>query len=55
VAAVVTRVLDRPGERRIIATAASGEALEFDVEPERDVLAGEAGFVTLRRAKVFSV
>jgi sulfate/thiosulfate transport system ATP-binding protein len=55
VAAKVERVLDRPGERRVIATASTGETLEFDVEPERAVDKGEAGFVTLRRAKVFSL
>ncbi|MGN7294153.1 sulfate/molybdate ABC transporter ATP-binding protein [Rhizobium sp. SAFR-030] len=52
-AATVTRVLDRPGERRVIATASTGEPLEFDVEPEQAVSAGDTGFVTLRRAKVF--
>lgn len=55
VSATVTRVLDRPGERRVIASAASGEVLEFDVEPERMITAGETGFVTLRRAKVFAL
>jgi sulfate/thiosulfate transport system ATP-binding protein len=55
IAATVERVLDRPGERRIIATAVTGEALEFDVEPEQVVTAGETGFVTLRRAKVFAL
>ncbi len=55
VAATVDRVLDRPGERRVIATASTGETLEFDVEPEQAVAKGEAGFVTLRRAKVFAV
>ncbi len=55
VSATVTRVLDRPGERRVIAAAASGEVLEFDVEPERMITAGETGFVTLRRAKVFAL
>ncbi|MCO5731755.1 sulfate/molybdate ABC transporter ATP-binding protein [Rhizobium sp. SSA_523] len=55
VAAAVTRVLDRPGGRRIIAATAAGEPLEFDVEPEREIRAGETGFVTLRRAKVFAL
>jgi sulfate transport system ATP-binding protein len=54
VAAKVDRVLDRPGERRVIATAVTGEVLEFDVEPEQAVTSGETGFVTLRRAKVFA-
>jgi sulfate ABC transporter, ATP-binding protein len=53
VRASVTRILDRPGERRVMAQADSGEPLEFDVEPERQIEAGETGYVTLRRAKVF--
>ena len=55
VPASVARVLDRPGERRVIATASTGEPLEFDVDPERNISAGEHGFVTLRRAKVFAL
>lgn len=55
VEATVTAVLDRPGERRVVAATNSGEPLEFDVEPELDVAAGDKGFVTLRRAKVFSL
>lgn len=55
VSATVTRVLDRPGERRIVATASTGEPLEFDVDPEREISAGDTGFVTLRRAKVFAL
>ncbi|WP_137134496.1 sulfate/molybdate ABC transporter ATP-binding protein [Rhizobium sp. FKY42] len=55
VSATVSRVLDRPGERRVIATASTGELLEFDVDPERDITAGDTGFVTLRRAKVFAI
>lgn len=55
VPASVARVLDRPGERRVIATASTGEPLEFDVDPERDIFPGEQGFVTLRRAKVFAL
>jgi sulfate transport system ATP-binding protein len=39
----------------VLATTETGEQLEFDVEPERAVKAGEGGFVTLRRAKVFAV
>lgn len=55
IAATISRVLDRADGRRVLATTTAGEALEFDVEPERGVKAGEAGFVTLRRAKVFAV
>ncbi|MFD1746802.1 sulfate/molybdate ABC transporter ATP-binding protein [Rhizobium helianthi] len=55
VEASVQRVLDRPGERRVVAITNQGEALEFDVEPEVEVVAGQSGYVTLRRAKVFSL
>lgn len=51
----ITRVLDRPGGRRVLATTETGEHLEFDVDPERAVKAGDGGFVTLRRAKVFAI
>ncbi|MNV12334.1 Sulfate/thiosulfate import ATP-binding protein CysA [compost metagenome] len=54
IAAEITRVLDRADGRRVLAITAAGEALEFDVEPERMVKAGDAGFVTLRRAKAFA-
>ncbi len=53
--ASITRVLDRPDGRRVLATTETGDQLEFDVEPERAVKAGEGGFVTLRRAKVFAL
>lgn len=51
----VGRVLDRVDGRRVLVTTKSGEHLEFDVEPERTVEAGEDGYVTFRRAKVFPV
>ncbi|HEV7306092.1 sulfate/molybdate ABC transporter ATP-binding protein [Ensifer sp.] len=55
IAANISRVMDRPDGRRVIATTGSGAHLELDVEPERAVNAGDTGFVTLRRAKVFAV
>ncbi|MBP2462371.1 MULTISPECIES: sulfate/molybdate ABC transporter ATP-binding protein [unclassified Rhizobium] len=55
IAATISRVLDRPDSRRVLAVTETGKQLEFDVEPERQVSAGEGGFVTLRRAKVFAV
>jgi len=55
IAATISRVLDRPDSRRVLAVTETGKQLEFDVEPERHVSAGESGFVTLRRAKVFAV
>ncbi len=51
--ASVSRVLDRPGERRVIATIDGGDLLEFDVPPENDVAAGDRGSIIIRRAKIF--
>ncbi|UXS04801.1 sulfate/molybdate ABC transporter ATP-binding protein [Agrobacterium tumefaciens] len=49
----VTRVLDRAGERRVIANTDNGDQLEFDVPPESNVEAGERGSIIIRRAKIF--
>nr|CAD6620454.1 sulfate ABC transporter ATP-binding protein [Rhizobium sp. TCK] len=54
IAATITRVLDRPGGRRVMAITVDSEHLEFDVEPELTIRPGEQGFVTLRRAQVFA-
>ncbi len=51
--AQVMRVLDRAGERRVIATTRQGDLLEFDVPPESSVEAGDQGHVVIRRAKIF--
>ncbi|TKV72622.1 sulfate/molybdate ABC transporter ATP-binding protein [Rhizobium sp. AU243] len=51
--ASVARVLDRAGERRVIASTDGGDLLEFDVPPESDVAAGDRGSVIIRRAKIF--
>lgn len=51
--ASVSRVLDRAGERRVIASTDGGDLLEFDVPPENDVAAGDRGSVIIRRAKIF--
>lgn len=51
--ALVERVLDRAGERRVIASTDGGDILEFDVPPENDVAAGDRGSVIIRRAKIF--
>ncbi|CAN7224691.1 sulfate/molybdate ABC transporter ATP-binding protein [Agrobacterium genomosp. 3] len=51
--ASVARVLDRAGERRVIASTDGGDLLEFDVPPENDVAAGDRGSVIIRRAKIF--
>lgn len=51
--AQVTRVLDRAGDRRVIASTTEGDLLEFDVPPETAVEAGDYGHIVIRRAKIF--
>lgn len=51
--AQVTRVLDRAGDRRVIASTMEGDLLEFDVPPETNVEAGDQGHIVIRRAKIF--
>ncbi|UHS57579.1 sulfate/molybdate ABC transporter ATP-binding protein [Agrobacterium vaccinii] len=51
--AQVTRVLDRAGDRRVIASTTEGDLLEFDVPPEAAVEAGDHGHIVIRRAKIF--
>lgn len=51
--AQVTRVLDRAGDRRVIASTIEGDLLEFDVPPETNVEAGDHGHIVIRRAKIF--
>jgi sulfate transport system ATP-binding protein len=51
--AQVTRVLDRAGDRRVIASTMEGDLLEFDVPPETAVEAGDRGHIVIRRAKIF--
>ncbi|MGF6157551.1 sulfate transport system ATP-binding protein [Ensifer sp. KUDG1] len=55
IAANISRVMDRPGGRRVVATTERGVPLELDLEPERIVKAGDTGYVTLRRATVFAI
>ncbi|HEY6632726.1 MAG TPA: sulfate/molybdate ABC transporter ATP-binding protein [Rhizobiaceae bacterium] len=53
VAATVTRVIDRPDGRRILARTAGGEQIELDVAPETVARSGDEGFVHIHRARVF--
>ena len=54
IAATVTRVIDRPDGRRILARTAGGEQIELDVAPETVARPGEQGFVRIHRARVFA-
>ncbi|NTF33007.1 sulfate/molybdate ABC transporter ATP-binding protein [Rhizobium skierniewicense] len=51
--AQVTLVLDRAGDRRVIAATTEGDLLEFDVPPETAIEAGGHGHIIIRRAKIF--
>ncbi|MBX3566764.1 MAG: sulfate/molybdate ABC transporter ATP-binding protein [Rhizobiaceae bacterium] len=51
--ATVTRVIDRPENRRILARLGDGTSLELDVPPETAVRSQDIGFVRIRRANVF--
>ena len=54
IAATVTRVIDRPDGRRILARTAGDEAIEMDVAPETVARSGDRGFVRIHRARVFA-
>ncbi|MEW9806405.1 sulfate/molybdate ABC transporter ATP-binding protein [Mesorhizobium sp. ZMM04-5] len=54
IAATVSRVIDRPDGRRILARTESGDQVELDVAPETSATAGERGFVRIHRAQVFA-
>jgi sulfate transport system ATP-binding protein len=50
----VTRVIDRPGSRRVFARMESGDVVEFDVAPENPLAAGDRGAIRFLRAQVFA-
>jgi len=54
IAATVTRVIDKPDGRRILAKTSDGDQIELDVAPETTARAGDEGFVRIHRAKVFA-
>ena len=53
--ATVTRVIDRPGERRVLARLEDGTMVELDVPPETRVRKGEAGRIAIVRAHAFAL
>lgn len=52
--ATVTRVIDRPGSRRLLASTSSGDTLELDVPPDLLISASKLGYVTILRSRIFS-
>ena len=54
IAATIARVIDRPDSRRVLAMTASGKPVEFDTAPEFPHRKGEAGFIDIRRPRVYA-
>jgi len=52
--ATVTRVIDRPDSRRVLAKLDSGEPVELDVSPETNVARGDRGYLHIQRANIFA-
>ena len=55
IAAKVTRVIDRPDGRRVIARTDNGETVELDVPADTIVSARDAGVITVLRGSVFPI
>ncbi|MGB3876056.1 MAG: sulfate/molybdate ABC transporter ATP-binding protein [Shinella zoogloeoides] len=54
IAAKIVRVIDRPDSRRVLAMTGSGQPVEFDTAPEFPYRKGEAGFIEIRRPRVYA-
>ncbi|WPE21573.1 sulfate/molybdate ABC transporter ATP-binding protein [Shinella zoogloeoides] len=54
IAAKIVRVIDRPDSRRVLAMTGSGQAVEFDTAPEFPHRKGEAGFIEIRRPRIYA-
>lgn len=54
IAAKIVRVIDRPDSRRVLAMTGSGQPVEFDTAPEFPHRKGEAGFLQIRRPRVYA-
>lgn len=49
----VTRIMDRPGKRRLIVATKHHEILELDVAPEIEVAIDDTGYLGISRARIF--
>nr|WP_314089514.1 sulfate/molybdate ABC transporter ATP-binding protein [uncultured Shinella sp.] len=54
ISAKIVRVIDRPDSRRVLAMTVSGQPVEFDTAPEFPHRKGEAGFLQIRRPRVYA-
>ncbi|MCJ8057070.1 sulfate/molybdate ABC transporter ATP-binding protein [Shinella curvata] len=54
IAAKIVRVIDRPDSRRVLAMTGNGQPVEFDTAPEFPHRKGEAGFLQIRRPRVYA-
>ena len=52
--ATIVRVIDRPDSRRVLAMTVSGQPVEFDTAPEFPHRKGEAGFLQIRRPRIYA-
>lgn len=52
--ATISRVLDRPGSRRLVAVTESGQTLELDAEPDLEVTRSSRGYLKVVRSRVFA-
>jgi sulfate transport system ATP-binding protein len=52
--AIVSRVIDRPDNRRLVVRVDSGETIELDVPPETMVHPGDSGALSITRMRVFT-
>ena len=53
VPATITRVIDRPDSKRVVALTTGGGTVEFDTSPEFPGRAGARGSLTIRRPRVY--
>ncbi len=52
--ATISRVLDRPGSRRLVALTPSGRTLEVDAGPDLTVARSSQGYLKIVRSRVFA-
>ncbi|MDO9417440.1 sulfate/molybdate ABC transporter ATP-binding protein [Pararhizobium sp.] len=51
--ATITRIIDRPDSRRVLALTADGHGIEFDTAPEFPFKNGARGFAEIRRPRIY--
>jgi sulfate transport system ATP-binding protein len=54
ISATITRVIDRPGGRRLLVVLAEGDTIELDVPPETEVSLAQVGQLKILRSRIFA-